>query len=196
MAQPWTVEILYSNGYSKTIVCRSFDHACEVQKEASERSDVTYAKIKDKPMTEITDGVKDLIRDICEADEPSGESNRHVMVDLDWLEWKLVELLSERQRERPAVPDGWNLYVTNGDMGPFIHIKAPDGRGAGEALHSSGFGSLVEEMLAAPPADTVEQNHVIDGVCPKHNLGGGPCYCYPLRPVARIADDEGSGVPE
>jgi hypothetical protein len=97
---------------------------------------------------------------------------------------------------RQAVPDGWNLYVTNGDMGPFIHIKAPDGRGAGEALHSSGFGSLVEEMLAAPPADTVEQNHVIDGVCPKHNVGGGPCYCYPLRPVARIADDEGSGVPE
>jgi hypothetical protein len=110
------------------------------------------------------------------------------------VEVVLAAALSPEMRQ--AVPDGWNLYVTNGDMGPFIHIKAPDGRGAGEALHSSGFGSLVEEMLAAPPADTVEQNHVIDGVCPKHNVGGGPCYCYPLRPVARIADDEGSGVPE
>jgi hypothetical protein len=45
---------------------------------------------------------------------------------------------------------GWELYATNGDMGPMVHIKTPDGRGAGVCVNGE-YAMLVLEMLAAAP---------------------------------------------
>jgi hypothetical protein len=65
-------------------------------------------------MSNVPQDVKDLIRDICEMPEPD-DSARTVVVDLDWLEGKLVELL-RAQRQQGAEPvvwedkDGWLVF--------------------------------------------------------------------------------------
>jgi hypothetical protein len=113
-------------------------------------------------MTDISDDVNDLIRDICEIDEPSGESYRHVMVDLDWLEGKLAELLTERQRERQAVavPDGF--CVTEKDKEAIQRIEALLTDALGTRHPAIDDWARIRFIVdAAPPANTVKQEAVI-----------------------------------